>query len=371
MQKKDRRKQVLEALLKVSRKVSASLELERVSRMILKEVKTLLRVDYSALFLLSGDSKHLMLIDATGFKSNQVDNLKILGSWEKINTEVVRKAKAIIVNDTKKSGKFKDALLPFSSEKVVFGAFLAVPLKTESGIIGVLLVSNNKRKKARFTADDSKLLYTLANHVSIALLNAKLYKNMKDLFFNAITSLVTAVDAKDPYTHGHSERVSKYAVAIAEELNLPKESLEDLKLAGLLHDIGKIGISDSILSKKSKLDNKEYAEICKHPSIGLRIVNSVIDSKGVLGGIVEHHERFNGKGYPDHLSGSKITLEGRVVAVSDVFDTLTTDRPYQKAFSAKEALFEISRSSKTDFDPEIVKAFERSFSRYPDFWHFK
>ena len=255
-------------------------------------------------------------------------------------------------------------------EKFPLGAFLAVPLKTDSRIIGALIVSNNRKRKAHFNDEDRKLLSTLANNVSIALLNAKLYENTKSLFMNTIGSLVTAVDAKDPYTHGHSERVSKYAVAIGEELKLSSHSLENLRLSGLLHDVGKIGISDEILSKASSLDEKERKKIKEHPVIGLRITDSVINSKGVLGGIAEHHEHYDGTGYPKHLKGKKISLEGRIIALADAFDTLTTDRPYQKAFSAKEAFLEILNSSGSQFDPRIVKAFQRSFSKHPDIWHF-
>ena len=257
MHKKTKTKRVLETLLEVSKKVSSSLKLDKVSNMILSQAKSVLGTDYSALFLLDQDSRHLVLIGAKGFKSNQIKNLKVLGGWEKVNIELIKKKKAIIVNDVQKSTIFKRKKIPFSKEKLPLGAFLAVPLKTRSGIIGALIVSNHKKRKTHFSVVDKKLLYTLANNVSIALLNAKLYENTKSLFFNTITSLVTAVDAKDPYTHGHSERVAKYAVAIGEEMRLSYTFLENLRLSGILHDIGKIGISDKILSKKTSLNKKE------------------------------------------------------------------------------------------------------------------
>ncbi|MBL7157467.1 MAG: HD domain-containing protein [Candidatus Omnitrophica bacterium] len=371
MHKKPKEKEALEALLKVSKKVSSSLELEKVSDMILYQAKSVLCTDHSALFLLDEESKHLFLIGAKGFADNQIKNLAVLGSWEGINVELIKKSKPIIVNDIQRSAKFKHAEIPFLHKKLPIGAFLAVPLKTDSKIIGALLVSNHKKRRRDFTEDDKKLLSTLANNVSIALLNAKLHNNLKSLFMNTVTSLVTAVDAKDPYTHGHSERVARYAVRIGVEMNLSKDFLEDLRLSGLMHDIGKIGIKDNILSKDKALNKKELKEIREHPTIGLRIVDSVISSKVVLSGIAEHHEYYNGKGYPKRLKGKHISMEGRIIAVADAFDTLTTDRPYQKAYSAKEAALEISRSSRSQFDPHVVKAFQKTFSKNPNIWQFK
>ena len=370
MAKGKKQREALETLLEVSKKVSSSLDLEKVSEMILKQMKSVFNTDFSALFLLSDDLKHLMLAGANGFKSNQVENLKVLAGWEKINTEIVKKSKVICVSDVSKSATFKDKKILISNEKFPLGAFLAVPLKKDLKVIGVLAVSNHRKRKKIFTDRDKKLLLTLANHVSIALSNAKLYKNMKGLFLDTVTSLVTAVDAKDPYTHGHSERVSRYVVAIGKELSFSDELMEELRLAGLMHDVGKIGISDAILSKKGKLNKEERERIKKHPSIGSKIVESVMRSKGIIRGIEEHHEFYNGKGYPKALKRKEISLEGRIIAIADAFDTLTTDRPYQKAFSPKEAALEIIRSSGTQFDPEMVRAFQKSLSKHPAEWNF-
>ena len=361
----------LETLLKVSSKVSSSLDVMKVSDIILKEAKNFLNTDFSALFLLDKEARHLILIGARGFTGDQLANLKVLAGWEGINAELAKKGKTLIVNDIARNARFKRKKIPFSQEKIPIGSFVAVPLKAGSKIIGVLLVSDHKKRKTRFTRVDKKLLYTLANHVAIALLNARLYSNVKSLFMNTILSLAAAVDAKDPYTRGHSERVSKYALEIAREMRMPEQFLEDLNFASILHDIGKIGISDRILSKKSALDADEILKMRKHPAIGCRIVDSVVESKNILNGIFQHHERFDGTGYPKKVRGNRISLEGRIIAVADTFDTLTTNRPYQKAYSAKEAAIEIARSSETQFDPNVVRAFQMSFSESPGFWRFK
>ena len=372
MTRQAEKKNILEILLEVSRETSSSLEIEKVSNVILKYAKSFLKTDYSALFIFDEYSGHLMLIGAQGFKSDQIENLKVLGSWEKINEVLINKSKALIVNDISKSIAFRNQKIPFSREKLPLGAFLAVPLKKNSRVIGALIVSHNRKRKSRFVEADKKLLYTLANHVSMALLNAKLYNDIKTLFLNTVTSLVTAVDARDKYTHGHSERVARYAEKIAKEMGCISSVVENLKLAALLHDVGKIGIRDHILSKDGPLNEDEFKTMQRHPVIGSRIVASVMDKGGgVIRGIEEHHERYDGSGYPKQLKKGKISLEGRIIAIADTFDTLTTDRPYQKAFTAKEAALEIAKSSATHFDPRIVEAFQKSFSKYSEFWLFK
>jgi len=347
-----------ELLLRVNRKVSSSLELRKVSDMILVQAKSALIADCSALFILDKATGRFIPIDSKGFDRESKESLKVLGAWKKINTQLLRNSRAVVVNDAEKN--------PLGLE-----AFLAVPLKTNTKMIGALIVGNYKKRKKGFDDADKKLLYTLANNVSIALLNATLHSDMKNLFLDTITSLVAAVETKDPYTRGHSERVAKYAAAIAKEMKFPASFIERLRLSGILHDIGKIGISDSILLKSTRLNKREQEYMHGHPLLGSKIVSSVLNQEGIVKGIEEHHEQFDGKGYPARLKGKQISLEGRIIAVADVFDTLTTKRPYKKALSAKEALLEIVRNSGTQFDARIVKAFQSSFSKYPELWMFK
>jgi len=200
-EKRPKGKEVLEILLEVSRKTSSSLEIGEVSNSILKHAKEFLNADYSALFLLDEKTRRLNLIGAQGFKGDQTENLMVLAGWERINAELVKKSKAIIVNDISKNPVFKNEHIPFDAqEKLHFGAFLAVPLKKGTQLVGAIIVSHSKRRKAHFTEQDKKMLYALGNHVSTALLNAKLHRDLKELFLNTVASLATAVDARDPYT---------------------------------------------------------------------------------------------------------------------------------------------------------------------------
>jgi energy-coupling factor transport system substrate-specific component len=160
----------------------------------------------------------------------------------------------------------------------------------------------------------------------------------------------------------------KYAVAIGKEMRLSDEALENLRLSSLLHDVGKIGIREKILYKPTRLVGYEKSQMHKHPVIGAEIVGTIDSGQRIIKGILEHHERFDGKGYPNRLKGRNISLEGRIIAVADTFDALTTNRPYHKKYTAKEAFFEIESGSSTQFDPRCAKAFALSFSRHPWIW---
>lgn len=178
-------------------------------------------------------------------------------------------------------------------------------------------------------------------------------------FINTIRALVYALEAKDEYTSGHSQRVADISAAIARELHLPEDSIDKVVLAGLVHDIGKIGIQEAILLKPGKLTTEEYLEVQKHPEIGERIMGPVADSPDILQYIRHHHSYFDGSGYPDALRGYQIPLGARILAVADAYEAMTSERPYRKAMSNEDALAELVRSKGKQFDPEVVDAFFR------------
>jgi len=184
-----------------------------------------------------------------------------------------------------------------------------------------------------------------------------LYLEMKNVYLETIKALSNSVDAKDQYTNGHSHRVAHYALRLAEEMKLAPWQIENIKIAATLHDIGKIGIRDSILNKPGKLTAEEYEAIKNHPRIGANILDEVRFLKGVSEIILHHHERFDGKGYPDGLEGNQISIEDAVLSVADTFDAITTDRPYRKALSYEEAIEIILTESGKQFVPKVVEAF--------------
>ncbi len=187
------------------------------------------------------------------------------------------------------------------------------------------------------------------------------YIDMQDVYLSTVTALATSIDAKDPYTKGHSDRVNQYTLKMARQLKLPEDQLDMLQYMSLLHDIGKIGIKDSVLNKPGKLTEEEFDEIKKHPEVGYRIISEIKYLSKSAEVVRHHHERYNGMGYPSGLIGEKIPLGSRIISVADAYDAMTTERPYKKAMTHEEALLELNRCSGTQFDPRVVKAFIEVF----------
>ena len=185
----------------------------------------------------------------------------------------------------------------------------------------------------------------------------KLYIEMRNLYLSTIQALNKTVEAKDPYTSGHANRVEKFAVELAKAYHLPFESIQNLKTASILHDIGKIGIHDEILNKASRLTQEEYQEIMRHPAIGAEIISKVNFLSDITTIVRHHHERYDGKGYPDGLSGEDIPIEAAILMIADSYDAMTSDRPYRKAMTPEEALSELENNAGTQFHPELVKVF--------------
>ena len=183
----------------------------------------------------------------------------------------------------------------------------------------------------------------------------------QQLFLGAIRAFAAAIDEKDPYTRGHSERVHRYSVAIARHMGLGKTELRDVTVAALLHDVGKIGIEDAILRKPAALTDKEFEIMKRHPEKGSHIMESIPQMRPILGGIRNHHERWSGGGYPDNLTGEKIPLIARIVQVADTFDAMTTTRPYQRAMKMEAGVARIRELSGIVFDPKVVEAFQEAW----------
>jgi putative two-component system response regulator len=186
-------------------------------------------------------------------------------------------------------------------------------------------------------------------------------RRLEELFLASVQSLAEALEAKDPYTRGHSVRVSHYSAVIANEMGLGGELLRRIELGGHVHDIGKIGVREDVLNKPGKLTNEEYQHIMTHPMVGWKILAPLLgDTPEALNIVRSHHERFDGRGIPDGLKGTNIPLEARITAAADSFDAMASDRPYRPGLSMEEAIAEIVRCSGTQFDPDVVSAVVRA-----------
>lgn len=185
----------------------------------------------------------------------------------------------------------------------------------------------------------------------------KLYTDMREVHIETVKALTSAIDASDPFTRGHSERVTAYSVAIAREMRLSERRIQAIEYAGFLHDMGKIGIQHDILLKPGALDEAEWKAMRTHPEVGARIVSDLDFLRGAREVVLHHHERFDGKGYPAGLAGEAIPLEARIAKVADAFDAMMSDRPYRASLGLEKALDELRRGKGSEFDPKVVDAF--------------
>ncbi len=256
-------------------------------------------------------------------------------------------------------------------------SIIAVPLystgKTEPVLAGAaqngnhimgLMVAINRIDKEDFDSTDVKLFNSVANGCAVFIENGRLFKDLEELFIGSLKALTRSIDAKDKYTRGHSERVAFIARWIAERLSdqqpLEEEQLHKIYLAGLLHDIGKIGIDEAVLRKEGRLTEREMECIRKHPSIGAGILREIKQMREVVAGVLYHHERVDGKGYPDGLVGDEIPLIGKIVGLADSFDAMTSKRTYRSARTVEQALVEVEKGLGTQFDEKVGRAFINS-----------
>ncbi|GAH06384.1 unnamed protein product, partial [marine sediment metagenome] len=224
---------------------------------------------------------------------------------------------------------------------------LIVPIIIGNKVIGVINLDN-----VFYIKDIINLLESFSEQAAVAINNARLYQKIQDSYFEIVKALAQAIEVKDPYTHGHSERVMQYTVLIAQKLGLPEEEKESLKYATILHDIGKIGVRGIVLNNPNGLTGEEYDEIKEHPLVGEDIIKPIELLQPIRPLIRHHHEWYNGKGYPDGLSGENIPLGARILAVADAYDAMKSDRPYRKALTEETAIQELRQGSGTQFEPK-------------------
>lgn len=236
-----------------------------------------------------------------------------------------------------------------------FSSLIVLPILSRDKRIGCIVMAG--KRIGAFDREDIANAEKLTAQMSIALENEKLYTDIKDLFMATVRTLTHTIDAKSPWTSGHSERVTAYAVALGREISLTGDELEKLELAGLLHDIGKIGTLDQLLDKPDMLNEEEFAMVMQHPAKGAEILKHIKQMKDIIPAIKHHHEKYSGSGYPDDLKGNAIPLPARILCIADSFDSMTADRPYRLAPGKEYAISELRRCAGTQFDPELARAF--------------
>jgi response regulator RpfG family c-di-GMP phosphodiesterase len=246
--------------------------------------------------------------------------------------------------------------------KPLLAPFFSIPFTMHNEVFAVLNFSD-KADGTGFTEDEIALSLTFAKKAAQRIENNALYEVFYHNLVNTLKSLVISIEARDPYTQRHSERVTQYALQIAEVMNISPEGKDAISFGGYLHDIGKIGVRDTILLKPGRLTPEEFAEIKMHPVIGDNIIKPIRFFPKERELILHHHENFNGTGYPNGLAGDAIPLTARILAVADTYDAMTTSRPYRTALTHEAAVTELLRCSRTQFDAEIVRAFLQTAAR--------
>ena len=231
---------------------------------------------------------------------------------------------------------------------------LVVPLRSNGKILG-FIIGGGKNDNKQISSVDSKLFRSLADSISVFLENVMLYEDMQSMFLGSLHALTAAIDAKDSYTRGHSERVALMSRLIARRAGFDDLLVERRYLAGLVHDVGKIGVPEAVLCKSGELTAEEFDQIKQHPTIGARILQDIRHMADLVPGVLYHHERWDGGGYPQGLGQTDIPLMARVIGLADAFDAMSSDRTYRQAMRPDEVLVEIRRCSGTQFDPQLAK----------------
>ncbi len=361
-----------QALIDINARLMTILDPRELLKLIMQYARDLLDVEATSVWERDDDRAILVLRAATGDFFDE-GNPVMVPFGEGIVGRTVAENRLQLIDDVASVGhhyRKLDEQSGFQTRSV-----LCVPLRAPSislgprqgtvkeSVIGAIQALN-KRDGSQFSQDDIMLLEAFASQSATALQTARLYSGLQTLFRDTINIVAQLVDTRDPYTHGHSQRVAHTSVAIAEELGLDPETIVQLEVGGILHDVGKIGVPDSILNKKDRLTEEEYTRMKEHPLIGYR---SMLISRSIrqqypiaLDAILEHHRRLDGRGYPNDSLTRPISLAGRILAVADVFDALTSDRPYRSGWDPEEAIAYLHERSGSEFDTECVAAFTRA-----------
>lgn len=346
-----------ETLAKLTALLNSNLDPKKVRTNAIEAITNLLDCEVGSLLMVDHQSNELYFEVALGEKGDIVKEIR-LKMGEGIAGWVAANDKPVLIPDTSKDKRWAsrfDLKSKFQTRNMV-----CVPVKSHDRIIGVLQAINKKNLKL-FDQRDLDLLVALTNPVAIALENANLYDEQRKMFMQTSEALAEAIEKRDLYTGGHTRRVSGYSMAIAKYMNMSEAERNELQLAAILHDVGKIGVPENVLNKNGKLTDDEFSEMKKHPQYGYEILHHITKMDAIIPGMRGHHERWDGRGYPDGLDAEKIPLISRVICVADTFDAMTTDRPYRKALTDEEGLAELKKHAGKQFDLQVVEAFFQAF----------
>lgn len=324
-------------------------DVDRFYEKIVELASTITGAERTSLMILDREANELRIKAAKGLSRRIVGSARVpLGSG--VAGRVVTSGKPLLVKDSRFSS-FQTGRKTYRTE-----SYISIPLTIKGETFGVLNVTD-KFDGSHFDEDEALLLLTLVKRASLNIENSLLYETLYNSLVDTLQCLVTTLEAKDRYTQRHSERVTNLAARVAREMLCPQEEIESIRFAGLLHDIGKIGIHDAVLQKSDGLTEEEFSLVKTHPIVGEKIIRPLGLLPMETAIVRNHHERWDGAGYPDGLAEGEIPLLARILAVADSYDAMTSDRPYRAAKAPEEAVDELRRCTGSQFDKSVVEAF--------------
>lgn len=342
----------LSSIYKIGLAINSTMDIDRLFNLVVRTTTTTLNAQIGYIILYDKNEKLLNVTNLIGGGKLIAPQKAIAMKDTSVSTWVINNRKPLLIADINQTPQF-DRFSDLGYERK---SLICVPLIVKDEIIGTISVVN-KIDNSQFYSDELEMLTTIAAQAAIAIKNATLYEEQQQTYLNTIQALVSAIEASDSYTKGHSERVTRYSIEIGRKFNLPNDRLQILERAAILHDIGKIGIDLSLLHKQGKLSSHDITELQQHPLIGMKILEPIEFLLDVRTCIGQHHERYDGLGYPHRIKNSEQLLEARILSVADAFDAMTSDRPYRKALPLDVAIAELNDNAGTQFDPEIVDVF--------------
>ena len=332
----------------LSRKLGNEMEVESICRYILEEAGKVLVVNNISVMLLDPVTNELYTGQCMG-RDREVAGRFRTDAASGLLGRIFQNCEPIILSDV---GSEERHAFPYPVSSI-----LCVPLVTDDKGIG-MLVASDKLSGEEFWSQELKLMGVFALEAAASIRKAQLYEVIRALYIHTVEALASAIDAKDPYTFGHSNRVARFSMAICEELGMSRKDVRQVELAAILHDIGKIGTPESILQKPGRLTPEEMLIIREHPAKGAQILSNISELRDVITWIRHHHEWYDGNGYPDRIAADEIPLQARVIAVADSFDAMTSDRPYRKGMTADVAIGKMEECSGSQFDPHLLRIFK-------------
>ncbi|MFA6583540.1 MAG: HD domain-containing phosphohydrolase [Elusimicrobiaceae bacterium] len=330
---------------------TSSNALEQLCESVLENACSLTGSKRGSVMIYDTATGELEIVASKGIASKPLENIK-LKPGEGIAGRVFQTGESIVISDPQNHPDYTQFIgAPEQQEP-----FAAIPFKTRAKTYGVLNL-HAANKDNILCEYNIKLLAVLTGRAAMTIENINLYRTLKTFNIEMVETLTRVIDAKDSYTHDHAGRARLKARRIAKALNMTTEEVEQIEYAALLHDIGKIGVRETVLLKPTRLTEQEYEEIKKHPIIGYQIISPVQFLSKVSKMVLYHQEWYNGKGYPYGIAGEQIPLGARIVSTIDAWDAMVSDRPYRKALNRDIAMDELKKGSGSQFDPKIVAVF--------------